>query len=627
MSDGYMGVVLFVDLTSGTIKEEKLEEKTCRGFIGGPGLGARILYERMRAKMDPLGPHNLIGFVTGPLTGTAVPCSPRCTVVTKSPLTETWNDSNVGGHFAPELKATGYDAVFFSGISPKPVYFLLHNGRVELRDATQLWGKETFDTEESLCRELGDKAIRVASIGPVGESQSLLAAVMTEGRAAGRSGIGAVMGSKRLKAIVARGTRKVPIADVERLRELRRLCLSNLRETKAGLIKPGNVGTANTLATLIVRGICPIKNWSLIGAEAWPSYSKLGWTDEEIAKYQVRKFACAGCPIACGGIVTIKEGPFAVTEVARVEYESAAGFGAMCLIDNVEAVIKAQDVCNRYGMDTISASSAIAFAMECYERGLISKKDTEGIELNWGDDSAMIVMLDKMVRRQGFGAVLADGVRRAAERIGKGADEFAMHIHGQEPGYHDPRLILSRGLNYIVDPAPGRHTTSTVAAIADDGGSFGPYPELKFTKFEADDYQNKALMNATACSYHQVYVSCGLCTFELMSGNFPLIELVSAVTGWDFCVAEAVNTGRRIQAMRQMFNIREGLQPSDFQLPERMAKPPSMGPFAGRKVDFNALRAAYYKAMGWDVNTGRPLDKTLKELGLGDLVSSFGGEK
>jgi len=292
----------------------------------------------------------------------------------------------------------------------------------------------------------------------------------------------------------------------------------------------------------------------------------------------------------------------------------------MCLNDNLESVIKAQDICNRYGMDTISASSAIAFAMECYERGIISTKETEGIELAWGNAQAMITILDRMGRRQGFGAMLADGVKRAAERIGKGTDEFAIHVHGQEPGYHDPRLYLARGLNYIVDPAPGRHTTSIAATIAESGGSLGPYPEMKFQPLEFDDYQHKVPMIATANNYQQLFVSSGLCLFELFSGNFPLIELISAATGWDFTLQEGLGTGRRIQTLRQAFNVREGIRPENFRLPGRISNVPSAGPLVGRKIDFDHLRAVYYGAMGWDIASGRPSTETLEGLGLSEMV-------
>lgn len=579
---GYMGKILFIDLTAGSIGEETLSESIYRDFIGGEGLGAKIVYERQVGKVDALGAENILGFVTGLLTGCGVPSASRLAVVTKSPLTGTWGDANVGGFFGHELKASGYDAIFFKGIAPHPVYLLLTQSNIELRDASHLWGKDTTDSMEILRQETGDPAIRVACIGPAGEVASLISSIIMEGRAAARSGVGAVMGAKKLKAIVVKGKKRVPVADSEAIKRMRRNITRDMRESDDFMMKMVREhGTCGGFSECITSGEAPIKNWSLAGVEAMPTHSKLH--GESITKYQLRKTGCAGCPIACGGIVKVDKGPYQVTETRKPEYETLVSFGAMCLNDNVESVIKANDICERYGIDTMSAGTTIAFAMECYERGIISKHDTEGIELTWGNAAAILSMLQKMAKREGFGAVLADGVKRAAERIGRGAEEIAVHVHGQEVPYHDPRMMPNMGTMCISDPTPARHTRYT-----------------KDTK------------------YHEVFVACGGCVF--VKRSLPLVDLISAATGWDFTAAELLVTGERIQTLRQAFNIREGLYPQDFYLPPKLQEPLTHGPLKGVPVDFAVLRKAYYEAMNWDPETGEPSKERLQELGLGEII-------
>lgn len=628
MLNGYMGKVLFVDLTSGSIKEESLNEKECRDFIGGVGLGVRVLYERMKAKEDALGPNNILGFVTGPLSGTRVPSTSRYSVVTKSPLTGTWGDSNSGGFFAPELKAAGYDAVFFSGISPRPVYLWLHNGETELRDATHLWGKDTIEAEGILRQELGDTRARVACIGPVGESQSLLAAIMHESRAAGRSGVGAVMGAKRLKALVARGTKRVPVADATRLNDLRMSTIKDFKSPpsesdKESLDVFSKYGTSGFFCDLVSSGDAPVKNWNLMGEEAMPAYTKL--SGDELIKYLVRRHTCSDCPIGCKGRVRLDKGHYAVGETARPEYETLAMFGPLLLNSDLESVIKASDICNRYGIDIISAGAVIAFAIECYERTVIGKEETGGIELTWGNAEAIIAMLSKIVRREGFGALLADGAMRAAKQIGKDSEKWAIHVHGQEVAAHDPRVSPGWGTIYLSDPTPGRHTRALeLTDGVDVGRNWAPYPQLSFPKVELLDHQKKGPMYAVASSYQEFFSACGACEFAADAlGTIPLVEFMSAVTGWDFTIEEGLIAGQRIKTLRQAFNLREGISSKDFQLPERLSAALTTGPIAGRKVDFDAFRKSYYKALGWDPATGRPLEQTLQKLGLAELVGRF----
>lgn len=621
MTTGYMGKVLAVDLTLTKVKEEQLEEKLYRDFIGGVGLGVKLLYERQPGKVDPLGEENILGFMPGLLGGTAVPASSRLTVVSKSPLTGGWGDASVGGYTAHELKCAGYDGILVQGISPRPVYLLIYQGKAELRDASHLWGKDTIETEEMLREEIGDRRLRVICIGPAGEAQSLISAIMAEGRegrAAARSGLGAVMGSKRLKAIAVRGQNVIPVADSTRVGELRRQFVNEVKETKALFIKALKTGgTAGYTHSFVTAGATPFKNWSLIGPESMPSYEPF---DDRINKYVVRRFACAGCPIGCGATLKSEE---IGGEYDRPEYETVAAFGPMCLNNDVATVINANDICNRYGIDTISTGNVIAFAMECYERGIITKQDTDGIELTWGNGQAIVAMVEMVAKREGFGAILADGVKRAAERIGRGAEEWAIHVGGQELGYHDPRQIPSRGIAYICDPTPGRHTTFLVARLLEAGPLPGPYPEFWKPKVEYRDYGHKSLIYNRCATYEQVLASAGMCKFLIFQPGLRLIEFISAVTGWDFSLAETQVTGERIQTMRQLFNVRERIDPKHFRLPQRVSQPATMGPYKDAPQDFDLLRRQYYEAMGWDVDTGYPKKARLEELGLKEFAGDI----
>ena len=623
MAKGYNGKILFVDLTSGSIKEESLPEKTYRDFIGGQGLGVRILYEHMKPKADPLGPDNMLGFLVGTLTGTGIHGA-RYQVVAKSPLTGGWGDSNCGGSFAGELKAAGYDGVFFSGISPKPVYLFLHDGKAELKDASHLWGKDTTETEQIIRDELGDKRVKVACIGPAGEAKSLLACIRHEGSAAGRSGLGAVMGSKRLKAFAVRGTKKVPIAEPERFATLRKDYLKNVKETDHPWVATWKKwGTCGTITGSIERGNSPIKNWAIYGAEAFPTYKKI--SGDEVIKYMVKKHACTGCPMGCKGWVRVDKGPYAVYDGSKLEYETVTMIGSNCLIDDIEAIGKANDLCNRLGLDTIGTGSVIAFAMECYEHGIITKEDTDGIELTWGNADAMVAMVEKIVRREGIGAVLADGSQRAAERIGKGSEKWAMHIGGQDIPAHDPRVRIGMGWGYVCDPTPARHTVSIAATVYYSKLAFPMSDELGLPELEDErDVEVNAKVYATCSDIERFWWAAGLCAFAWWPETLPLVEAISAVTGWnDFTLAEVLKTGRRIQTLRQAFNIREGINTSEWRLPERLVVAQDAGPNRGKKVDFDAMKANGYRALGWDAETGKPQESTLQELGLKELVGQL----
>jgi aldehyde:ferredoxin oxidoreductase len=624
MAGGYAGKVGFVNLSNGEILEHELDEKLARDFIGGHGLGVRVLFEKQKGRVDPLGPENILGFVTGPLTGAPVPTGGRYAVVCKSPLTGGWGDANSGGFFGPELKFAGWDALFISGVAPRPSYLMVTNTGIEIKDASHLWGKDAIETEEALTSEVGDSKVRVACIGPASEKLSLISGVCNDkGRYAGRSGVGAVMGSKRLKAIAVRGTGKVTVADGERVKNLSREF--NVKMNDASFIQTlKKYGTCGLTAALVGSGASPVKNWLFTGTDSFPTVDKID--GDNIIAHEKKKYGCFSCPIRCGGITTVSSGKYPVAETHKPEYETVAAFGNMCLNDDLGSIFKLNDICNRGGLDTISAGSVIAFAMECYENGIITKADTDGIELTWGNAEAIIAMTEKIIRREGFGDVLADGVRVAAKKIGKGAEKFAMHVGGQEPGLHNALFLPGRGAGFVADPTPGRHTAASPFTRSDVNASAGPYEELKFSGFEKYQYTGKGPSNAVAANYWQVGTCAGLCLMPVIfSGIFPLLDFINGVTGWDMSLSETLKTGARIQTMRQLFNVREGISPSDIYLPDRLLgiPPKSEGPLEGITVDVDTMVSEYREAMEWDPRTGKPAASCLIKLGLDGVVKSY----
>jgi aldehyde:ferredoxin oxidoreductase len=624
---GYGGRVAFVDLSTGEVWEERLKEERARQFIGGYGLGVRVLFEQLKKGADPLGAENILGFTTGPLTGTKTPTGGRYMAVCKSPLTGGWGDANSGGYFGSELKSAGWDALFVTGIAPAPRYLSVMDGKIELRDASHIWGQDTAETEEIIRKELNGAKVRVACIGPASERLSLISGIVNDkGRIAARSGVGAVMGSKRLKAVAVTGTGKVRVAHEPVLDQLRKNFVEDLRQAKGFPNILSDFGTFGLTAGLVAGGATPIENWRLAGGQAFPNIDKVA--DPNLAiQYRKGKYACANCPIACGGIFTVEEGPYPVKELHRPEYETLAAFGPMCMNDDFPSILKLTDLCNRGGLDTISTGTVLAFTMECYEKGIITRQDTDGIELRWGNGEAMIAMVNKMIAREGFGDILADGVKVAAEKIGRGAEAFAMHVGGQEPGFHNALFLPGRGTGFVCDPTPGRHTAAPMARIDGGPGAFGPYPELKFDAFERYQVKGKGPMGAKASCYLQAGSCAGICLFPLIFfGNYPLIDFLNAVTGWEMTVSEALETGARIQTLRQAFNIREGLDPSQVKLPPRLAgiPPKDEGPLAGITLDVDTLAREFREAMGWDATSGHPTQDTLGRLGLAHLVEDFG---
>jgi aldehyde:ferredoxin oxidoreductase len=599
---GYVGKMLFVDLSTGEIKEELLEEKMCRDYIGCYGIGARILYTRQKAGIDPLGPENTLGLVTGPLTGTLAATGLRYMAVAKSPLTGGWGEANSGGYFGPYLKFAGYDAVFFTGISSKPVYLLIDNGSVELKDASHLWGKDSYETEGILEEEYGQQS-HVVCIGPAAEKLSLISSIMTDhGSAAARSGLGAVMGSKKLKAVVARGSKDVIIADKATAGEV------NLRHIKF-MQTPGKsggmslwerqhkYGTGFTTYDSAHNGDSPVKNWGGIGFIDLPD--RAGLHHDVFAARVEKGHACWHCPLRCKAILKAGGGEYKYAAGARrPEYETAAVFGANCANSNTESILMANDICNRAGLDTISSGSVIAFATELYENGILTNKDTDGIELRWGNHRAMVAMTMKLANREGLGDILADGVKIAAEKIGKGAEKFAVHIGGQELGMHDPKVIshgvwTTAAARYQMDATPGRHTVI----------------------FGKGTFVHMHFLNMT-----------GLCHFAQWPENQELmVGIFNAITGMGLSWSDMAQVGERILNLRHAFNLREGINELKRPVhPRIVGKPPQLvGPLAGVTADIEAQVYWSLGALDWDRVTTKPSKEKLLYLGLDDVAKDL----
>ena len=619
MSGGYMGKLLNVDLSSGTLEEEPLDESVCRQYIGGYGVGAYLLYHRMPPRVDPLGPENILGFMTGPLTGTPALIGSRFTVLGKSPKTHTWGDANAGGHFGPRLKFAGFDGILASGISERPVYLFVNEDRAELRDATHLWGKNVSALEEALKSEHGND-VQIVSIGTSGEQKSLLACVVNDrGRAAGRSGLGAVMGAKKLKAIVVKGRLKVPVADAEAIRTLRREYLEKASSFASSLHE---YGTCSGTVASARSGDSPVRNWGGAGPVDFPlgRAEKIG--EDAVVALQERRYACWGCPIACGGWVKVGAGQYALSATPdslghKPEYETLWSFGTDLLNDNLESIVKANEICNEYGLDTISTGATIAFAMECFEEGIISIHDADGLELTWGNDSAIIALAGKIGRREGLGDVLADGVKAAAERIGHGAEQYAIHVAGEELPGHDPRFMPALATTYLSDATPGRHT---------QGGGWPP-PGIKVRGTKSKyEYQGQAEDFYKLMTSMHVVNSAGLCMFGHYVYHIELIpKQLTAVTGWDYALDDIWEVGERIATMRHVFNLREGHNPLARNVPARMVGQPPLraGRLKGITVDYETMRREFLDRVGWNPGTAIPSEERLCELGMEFLLADL----
>ncbi|MCK4240007.1 MAG: aldehyde ferredoxin oxidoreductase family protein [Candidatus Atribacteria bacterium] len=622
---GFMGKYLLVDLGKNKIEEFDFNNDVKRNYYGGYGIGCKYIYENQKPGIDPLGEENILAFMTGPCSGTTIPGTSKYTICGKSPLTKAWGDSNCGGSFGPRMKMAGADGVFFTGKSEKPVYLLIDNGIAKLVDARDLWGKDTYEVDD-IIRERYGKNAEAAIIGQGGEMKTLISCIVNrKGKVAGRSGMGAIMGSKNLKAVVAIGNKKVPIANKQLFEEARKQFLEDIKNDYGDAEWAKHGGTPTVIESGIDEQDSPIKNWSGVTADMG-DYSVFKY--DNIKKYIVKRETCQGCPIACWDRSMLDKGKYAIKEPSHIpEYETTAMFGALCLNTNYESIIKCNDLCNRYGIDTISTGGIVAFAIECYENCILTKKDTDGLELTWGNHQSIVALTKKIAKREGIGEVLADGVKSASEKIGKGSEEFAIHIGGQELPAHDTRWDPSLAIIYSIDPTPGRHMQTNQNLGHKNIDKI--FPNIDFStcagknrkKFSGRAGEIKVLSSLV----HSVN-TLGLCLFAWGSTDILVhVKYLAAITGFDLNIEEFTKTGERIMNLRQAFNLREGINQLSYKIPGRvLGKPPlHNGKTKGIVIDYVTMLREFYAEVDWDLNTSKPSKKKLKELDLGWIINDI----
>lgn len=610
MADGYTGNVLRVDLTNEKMATEALKKDWAKLHIGGKGLGARYLFDELKPGVDPLSPDNVLMIWTGPLVGTMVPLTSRYVVVTKSPLTGTFLDSYAGGYFGPELKYAGFDGIIIKGKAKKPVYLWIKDGKAELRDAKNVWGKDTYKTEELIRKETGEKFARVASAGPAGEKLSLIAGVVSDlTRNAGRGGGGAVFGSKNLKAVAVRGTMGLEVPNMDEfLKMAKEMLLKDVVEN------PDHAGSITDGTPIIVdmsqnAAILPTNDWSSGEFEGSAGIN----SDALKTRVLVRRKACMDCGIACGSWAKVPKGAFKGAATEGPEYETLGICGSNCGIKNIEAVVKFTEECDRMGLDTISGGGVVALAMDLYERGVLTKKDTGGLDLKFGNEDAYAKMPAMIAKREHIGDVLADGAKRAAKKIGRGAEKLVVEVKGSEYPAYDPRGSIGMALAYATSDRGADHNRAWPVAT-DAYGSGDPWStEGKAATCVEDQTRTSVKWSFIFCDFYAVNF-----------GN--MAKYYTAVTGVPADEQHLRAIGRRNWNLVRAFNVREGFSRKDDNLPERMEKDPlPSGKTKGKAVsraDFDKMLDEYYELWGWDAQ-GIPTRKTLEEVKLGDIAKKL----
>jgi aldehyde:ferredoxin oxidoreductase len=619
MPYGYTGKILRVDLTNRKTEIETRGDEFYRAYLGGKAMVAYDLLNEALRNVDAFSPENVLVFAAGPLTGAAVSGQGRNGAGAKSPLTAGFGNAEGGGYWGAELKRAGFDGIIVKGRSNKPAYLWIHSGGVEIRDAAHLWGKTTGETEDALRAELKDHAIRTALIGPAGERLVRYATIVNDrSHFAGRGGLGAVMGSKNLKGIAVRaphGKSQMQIANPADVHAIAKWMGAHL-DLVAGL---HDHGTARILRSLSKSGGLPSFNFRDGHFDANEKIT--GHTMS--ASILVKQETCFACAVRCKRVVQVKESEHGAVDplYGGPEYETLAAFGSLEGIDDLIALAKANELCAAYGFDTISLGNVIAFAMECAEREVISPRETDGIELRFGSARAMLQTIEKIVRREGFGDVLAEGVARAAQKIGRGAEEFAMHVRGQEIPMHEPRLKHGLGVGYAVSPTGADHNHNihdTMYAKEGEGVNQLRQLDPQIRPLPANDLSaDKVRMVVAESNWMHFTDSAVMCLF-LPYSRQQLTDLVNAVTGWDADIREYLRVGERAATLARLYNLREGWDAAGDTLPKRFFNAFASGPLAGQeysKQKFDAAVKEYYRLMGWD-EKGVPTRERLRELGI-----------
>ena len=624
MSNGTSGRILRVDLTHRSIKTERFDEGFYRLYPGGKALAAYFLLRELPPHTEPLDPENILIFANGLLTGAPFSTATRFTAVARSPLTRGFGEAEAGGYWGPELKMAGWEAIIVTGRAAQPVYLWIHNDHAEIRDAVHLWGREPEEAQTKIREELGDKLVRVLQIGIGGENLVRFAGMTNDLRHfSARTGMGAVMGSKNLKAIAVRGTKRYVdwAQNPQPIAELGRVLAKRVKEHPQSWDLQYK-GTPGLVDGLNAGGILPTRNFH---QGAFEKIDQIKWDVYEKELLTARR-SCYACAVRCKREVKVNDRYQVTDAYGGPEYETVDGFSANCGVDDLQAAAKANELCNRYMLDTISCSSTIAFAMECFEHGLIGLKETGGIELRFGNADAMLKMIDLIAHRQGIGDLLADGTRRAAEKIGGDARYFAMQVKGQELPMHDPRGKVGVGLGYAINEAGADHLTAPHDPFMANPDSIS-FKSAMSLGVEVVPVRELSPRKARNYSILENWTSAGkvvgLCFFGPAPRSFieidEVMSAVRAATGWDVTIEDVLRIGERATNLARVFNVREGFSRQDDALPERLFQPLENGKLEGvaiSKAEFEQTMTDLYKQKGWDPQTGAPTRARLRELGI-----------
>ena len=622
---GYNGKVLRVDLSKNTVSIDHAREHFYRYYFGGRGLISYYLLKELTAGVDPLGPDNKLIFATGLVTGIPLGGCGRNSVGGKSPLTGAYGDAEVGGYWGAELKHAGYDAIIIEGKAKKPVYLWINDGNVEIRDAHHLWGKTTAECQEIVRSETREPLARTATIGKAGENMVRYACILNDiNHAAGRTGMGAVMGSKNLKTVAVRGHNRPTLANPDAISSLAKWLKKNVLSLAEGL---HSHGTGKFVTYLNKQGGLPTRNFQQSTFEDADKISGQVMTETIL----VGRGSCYACPIHCKREVSATEPHYIDRVYGGPEYETLAALGSNCGINDLKAIAKGNELCNAYGLDTISTGAAIAFAMECFENGIIDEKDTGGLKLNFGSASVMLSLIDMIASRKELGDILADGVARAASKIGRGSDKFALNVKGQEIPMHEPRFKQGLGIGYAISAKGADHTFSLHDNIySSEGPGLDDFKALGILEpLALDNLSTAKVRMAIYNNYWHHFLDCLLLCNFVPFNYHQVEEMVNAVSGWNSTVWELMKVGERCMAMTRIFNIRECLSEKDDSLPQRFFDPLPSGPREGVRIDKNKFlqaREMHYSMMAWDKESGIPSLGKLQELDIEWAFDYLGGK-
>ena len=613
MKNGYWQKLLRVNLSNSKITVEDIAEEDLKNFIGGAGLAAKMIYNELPGKIDPYDRKNLLIFATGPFQGPSIPGGAKFSIVSISPLTGTFADSAAGASWGPNLKDAGYDFLVIEGKSPNPVYLQVVDDQVLIKDAADLWGMDTYETVDAVHNLTQDKKLSVASIGPAGENKVAIACIAIDKHSfAGRCGLGAVMGSKNLKAVAVKGSKKVEMFDAEKssaaTKTARNTILNSLKKSQWSVR-----GTTASPAGCESLGDLPIKYWQ---GDVWKKGARRLSHPNYTEVLKAKPLACKYCPVGCHRAISCSEPEELTVEGAGPEYETLAMMGSNLLIDDPKVVAKANDMANKLGMDTISMGAMVGFAMECFEKGWVSTSDTGGLEITWGNSAALITLVEQIANKEGFGALFADGTLKAAERINPEAPEIVAHCKGLDFPGHDPRSCISLAPTY----ATGTRGACHYRGPSEDVEMGLLIPEIGIDEETVEFFrkENQSMMAAKAQDYSALINSLVCCTFMVtcVEETFSEIkDIFNGITGWDYSIEDLMRAGERAFTIQRLINIRDGYDAKTDVMPKRMFEAAKDGFRAGKILPFKELMEDYYDWRGWDEN-GKPNQETLERLGL-----------